>query len=91
MFKKIGNFVNALDAKVDPVKGNKFRKLFKSLTLILIIVVLPIIAAIVGSFVCIQPDDFNYNAAAYGGFIPWFVLVFSSGMLWFYFSKWTVE
>ncbi len=78
-----------MDSNVNPDTGNMLRKIFKIITLVLLIVVLPIIALTVGSIVV--GGGTLPTWVGYVGFFPWFVLVLIFGSLWFYFSKWTEE
>lgn len=84
--EKIKNF----DSNLDPSLGNKLRFIFKTITLVLIIIILPIITVVVGS-IALNAETFevlNTKAIMLSGFIPWFILVIVSGSLWYYFSKW---
>lgn len=85
---KLNDKIAEIDSKVNPDTGNLLRIIFKTITLILVIVVMPIIVALVGSFAVVGDIP---NWTGYAAFFPWFVLVVISGILWFYFSKWIPE
>ncbi len=86
---KFSDKINEMDSNVNPETGNKMRKIFALITLLLVIVVLPAIVIAIGAIVVGGGE-----IAAWVGpvaFFPWFVLVLVFGSLWFYFSKWTEE
>ncbi len=87
---KFNDMISNIDSGVNPSTGNLLRKIFKIITLILVIVVMPAIALAIGSVACMGGVELA-SWVLYVGFIPWFVLVVIFGLLWFYFSKWTEE
>ncbi len=87
---KFSDFVDKVDKKVNPNIGYLLHRIFFILTLVLIFVALPLIVLIVGSFAVVGNIP-NETAAICAGIIPWLVLLISSSILWFYFSKWIVN
>ncbi len=85
---KLSDKIAEMDSKVNPETGNKLRVTFKTITLILVLVCLPLIAAIGGSWAVIGATP---SWTIYVAFFPWLVLVLIFSILWFYYSKWTKE
>ncbi|BDV02500.1 MAG: hypothetical protein HPAVJP_3890 [Candidatus Hepatoplasma vulgare] len=89
--KPIGNFINKMDAKVDPNFGKKMYTFSRRMSIFLLLIGLPIITLAIGisSYNYVQGGDVIFSDLAFSliiGFFWGFLIL--SYLMWFYFSKW---
>lgn len=80
---KIRGFVNKLDSKIEPTKGNKIYKIFKIISLVMILVGIPLCAVSFGIFVL----DGGPTIVIVITMWTLFAILMISLLGWFWFSK----